>query len=129
MVTAEPTVSTVPTASCPKMRPLVTSGTSPFKNVEIRSADCQGAVHAHNGICAVLDRRLRDILPGFLARSVVHKCFHSVPRFSWSGYLENRYRVISDISAALPASSTSMSAASGDSLGTKVPTNVTLVQC
>src|SRR5579875_3438499 len=73
-----PTSSTVPTASWPKMRPAVTSGTSPFKIVQIGAAD-GGRVDTHDDVCVHLDLRVGHRLPGFLSRSVIDERFHWGP--------------------------------------------------
>src|SRR5689334_10170020 len=66
MITRSPTASSptawpasviVPAPSCPRIRPLVTAGMSPFEDVQAGAAD-RGDVHLHDRVSGVDDLRV-----------------------------------------------------------------------
>jgi hypothetical protein len=67
LLTAEPVSTTVPTASCPRTRPLGHRWDIAFKDVQIRAAAGRH-VHLHDHFRRLLDTGIVDCVPRSLAR-------------------------------------------------------------
>ena len=65
----------VPTASWPRIRPSVTAGDVALQDVQVGAAD-RGPLHRTTSSVRSLDRRVRHVLPGLVAGTVVRQRLH-----------------------------------------------------